>query len=225
MARKKELVVFIAGRDGACSGCGKQLERGDLLKLEGDKPLCMDCADLDHLAFLPSGDAALTRRATMYSHLRAVVVKWSSTRKRYERQGILVEPAAIARAAAACSADADLRAARRKKAATVRAAHDKEYISRFAQAIRHLYPTCPMGVEHEIAEHACMKYSGRVGRSAAAKELDEQALQLAVRAHIRHAFTRYDELLMDGWNRDDARSAVRADVEAVSLQWRTGKRA
>jgi hypothetical protein len=223
MARKQELVVFIARREEACSGCGKQLERGDLLKLEGDKPLCMDCADLDHLAFLPSGDAALTRRATKHSRLRAVVVKWSSTRRRYERQGILVEPAAIDRAAEECSADADLRAARRKKAATVRDARDKEYISRFAQAVRHLYPACPAGIEHEIAEHACMKHSGRVGRSAAAKEFDEQALHLAVRAHIRHGFTAYDELLMDGWNRDDARNAVRADVEAISLQWRTEK--
>ncbi|HDS44518.1 MAG TPA: DUF2293 domain-containing protein [Methanomicrobia archaeon] len=223
MARKKELVVFIAGREGTCSDCGKQLARGDFLKLEGDKPLCMDCADLDHLAFLPSGDAALTRRATKYSHLSAVVVTWSSTRKRYERQGILVEPAAIARAAAACSADADLRAARREKAATVRAARDKAYISRFALTVRRLYPACPAGVEHEIAEYACLKYSGRVGRSAAAKELDEQAIQLAVRAHIRHRFTTYDELLMDGWYRDDARSAVRADVEAISAQWRTEK--
>ena len=223
MTHKKELVVFIAAREEACSSCGKQLERGDLLKLEGDKLLCMDCADLDHLAFLPSGDAALTRRATMYSPQRAVVVKWSSARRRYERQGLLVEPAAIERAAAACVADADLRAARRQKAATVRAARDKEYITRFARTVRHLYPSCPPGVEHEIAEHACMKYSGRVGRSAAAKELDEQALQLAVRAYIRHGFTTYDELLMDGWNRDDARSAVRAEVEAISSQWRIGK--
>ena len=223
MPRKTELVVFVAGREEACSGCGKQLERGDLLKLEGDKPLCMACADLDHLAFLPSGDAALTRRATKYSHLRAVVVKWSSIRKRYERQGILVEPAAIARAAEVCSADAELRAARRTKAATVRDARDREYISRFAQAIRQLYPACPKGVEHEIAEYACLKYSGRVGRSAAAKELDEQAVQLAVRAHIRHGFTGYDELLMDGWDRDEARTAVRADVEEISSQWRSKK--
>ncbi len=31
--------------------------------MEDQGPLCMSCADLAHLIFLPSGDAALTRRA------------------------------------------------------------------------------------------------------------------------------------------------------------------
>lgn len=31
--------------------------------MEGGGPMCLDCADLGHLAFLSSGDAALTRRA------------------------------------------------------------------------------------------------------------------------------------------------------------------
>jgi hypothetical protein len=53
----------------------------------------------------------------------------------------------------------------------------------------------------QIAEHACRKYSGRVGRSAAAKQFDEQAIQLAVVAHIRHRYIRYDELLFKGWDR------------------------
>src|SRR5215831_675919 len=39
--------------------------------------LCLSCADLDHLAFLPPGDAALTLRARKYSTRVAVVVKWS----------------------------------------------------------------------------------------------------------------------------------------------------
>jgi len=51
------------------------------------------------LEFLPSGDAALTRRATKASQLSAVVVRWSTRRNRYERQGILAEPAAIEQAA------------------------------------------------------------------------------------------------------------------------------
>jgi hypothetical protein len=53
---------------------------------------------LDHLIFLPSGDAALTRRAGKYSTLSAVVLQWSRARKRYERQGLLVEEAALQRA-------------------------------------------------------------------------------------------------------------------------------
>ena len=47
--------------------------------------LCLACADLDHLAFLPRGDATLTRRARAHSTLSAVVLKWSRARKRYER--------------------------------------------------------------------------------------------------------------------------------------------
>jgi hypothetical protein len=67
------------------------------------------------LEFLPSGDAALTRRATKASQLSAVVVRWSTRRNRYERQGILAEPAAIEQAAQECLSDADLRARRRTR--------------------------------------------------------------------------------------------------------------
>ena len=37
-------------------------------------PLCLDCADLGHLDYLPAGDAALTRRAKKASRQSAVVV-------------------------------------------------------------------------------------------------------------------------------------------------------
>jgi len=47
----------------------------------------LDCSDLGRLVFLRSGDGALTRRAKKASRLSAVVVRWSQTRKRYERQG------------------------------------------------------------------------------------------------------------------------------------------
>jgi hypothetical protein len=67
------------------------------------------CADLDHLEFLPSGDAAVTRRASKYSKLKAVVLQWSRTRQRYERQGIPVETEAIEQAEKECLADADQR--------------------------------------------------------------------------------------------------------------------
>jgi hypothetical protein len=44
------------------------------------------------------GDAALTRRAGKHSKLSAVVLKWSRARKRYERQGLLVEETVLQRA-------------------------------------------------------------------------------------------------------------------------------
>jgi hypothetical protein len=71
-----------------------------------------------------------------------------------------------------------------------------------------------------IAEHACQKYSGRVGRSAAAKALEPEAIDLAVGAAVRHRWTRYDELLMAGWDRNEARAEVWPDVAAVLDRWR-----
>ncbi|MDQ2707465.1 MAG: hypothetical protein M3Z25_07425 [Actinomycetota bacterium] len=61
----------------------------------GHGPACMRCAGLDHLEFLAAGDAGLTRRAHRASEVSAVVVRFSRTRKRYERHGLLVEPAAL----------------------------------------------------------------------------------------------------------------------------------
>ena len=70
----------------------------------------------------------------------------------------------------------------------------------------------------QIAEHACRKYSGRVGRSAAAKQFDEQVIQLAVLAHIRHRYTRYDELLFEGWSRGEARAEVSNEIAEMLAQ-------
>jgi hypothetical protein len=69
------------------------------------KALCLECADLDHLVFLPSGITALTQRAKKNSKLHAVVLRWARKRRRYERQGLLVEEAALERAETQCLAD------------------------------------------------------------------------------------------------------------------------
>jgi hypothetical protein len=68
--------------------------------MEAGQPLCLPCARLGDLEFLPAGDAALTRRATKYSARTAVVVRFSKSRGRCERQGILVEKPAIEKAEA-----------------------------------------------------------------------------------------------------------------------------
>jgi hypothetical protein len=70
----KDIVVFWIVRDTVCADCGEALGKGRFLRLESERPLCLSCADLAHLVFLERGDAALTRRATRYSTLRAVVV-------------------------------------------------------------------------------------------------------------------------------------------------------
>lgn len=188
--------------------------------LQGDKgALCLTCGDMDHLVFLPSGDAALTRRSRMYSRLSAVVLKWSRARKRYERQGLLVEDEAVERAESECEADKELRQLRQAREAVRRAEIDEKFVLSFAKRIRELYPNCPTGREAAIAHHACRKYSGRVGRTAAAKELDEEVVRLAVLAHVRHTETQYDELLLKGYERFDAREKVRSQVSTVLHAW------
>jgi hypothetical protein len=181
--------------------------------------VCLPCADLDHLEFLPTGDAALTRRARQASALWAVVLKWSRSRRRYERQGLLVEHAALASAELACIADAPARAAQAQARAEAAQVADRHYVEQFAEEIRRRYPACPAGRERPIAEHACRKYSDRIGRTSAAKSLDGKAIDLAVLAHIRHAETDYDRLLTQGMDRHEARSRVAGSVEAVARRW------
>jgi hypothetical protein len=215
----KELVVFMLRKESKCGDCGEALWPGRMIRLVGDKALCLECADLDHLEFLAAGDAAVTRRARKHSRLSAVVVRWATARKRYERQGLLVEPEAIDRAEQECLADADARARRHQRDAERREHLDQEFVAAFARAIREQYPGCPAGAETRIALHACLRYSNRVGRSALAKGLDPEAIRLAVVAHIRHEHTNYDELLTELWDRDLARQQVRHQIDAVLRQW------
>ncbi len=130
-----DIVVFIIRRGTKCAECGEALAKGRWLRLENERPLCLACADLDHLEYLPRGDAALTRRATKYSQLRAVVVQWSRTRQRYERQGILVAAAAIQKAEEECLADAEVRDRRRQREAEHRLEIDAAYEQAVAEAL------------------------------------------------------------------------------------------
>jgi hypothetical protein len=216
-----DLKVFIVRRKSQCAECGEALGSQAWITLEDERGArCLTCADLDHLVFLPAGDTALTRRSREHSRLCAVVLKWSRTRKRYERQGLLVENEALEVAEQECRADEKQRATRRAQSAARRDELDREYVQQFARRIRERYPQCPAKREERIAEHACRKYSGRVGRSAAAKDLTEEAVDLAVRAHIRHVETPYDALLMTGHSRRAARAKTAPEVTEVAGRWR-----
>ena len=96
---------------------------------------------------------------------------------------------------------------------------DRENVAEFAKHIAARYPGCPRDEARRIAEHACRKHSGRVGRSAAAKSFDPETIDFAVAARARHAHTRYDDLLSRGWFRDEARREVRGEVNAVLEKW------
>lgn len=221
--KSQDLKVFISLRDSKCDECGEDLGRKAWITLEENKgALCLACADLDELVFLPSGDAALTRRARKHSVLSAVVLKFSKARGRYERQGLLVEEIALERAEAECLADADARERRAERQRERQAELDRNYVEQFAKRIRELFPACPAGREVKIAEHACRKYSGRIGRSAAAKSFDEVAVRLAVAAHIRHRETNYDELLAAESDRADARAQVKHRVDELMRRWQGG---
>jgi hypothetical protein len=218
-----DIKVFITHREVQCAECGEQLGRHAWITLDRQKgAVCLSCADLDHLAYLPAGNTALTRRARKDSRLSAVVLKWSRARNRYERQGVLVEEGALQQAEAECAADETVRSAARERAAERRAELDDKYIESFARRIRDMYPGAPVRREMAIAVHACRKYSGRVGRSSSAKALDAEAVKLAVIAHIRHAETDYDVLLTKGYERYEAREKVRQQVEEVLGKWQEG---
>ena len=93
-SRAPELVVIRPLNDEwKCHRCGAT---GDLLMMENPGPACLRCVGLDDLEYLPAGDALLTRRAKAKSGRFAVVVRFSRSRGRYERQGLLVEPQALA---------------------------------------------------------------------------------------------------------------------------------
>jgi hypothetical protein len=213
-----ELLVIWPLKPFTCSLCAT--ESGGLLIMENGGPVCLGCADMDHLVFLPSGDAALTRRAKAASQLSAVVVRFSRSRKRYERQGILVEEDALERAEAACLADQEVRARRREREAARRAEQDLDLQARMAAEIGRLFPGCPAKRAERIARRAASRGSGRIGRTAAGQALKPRAIELAVTASIRHEDTGYDELLMSGLDRNVARAEVGDAVMGILEAWR-----
>ena len=221
-AVQEDIVVFSILKAGACSDCHTELVPGELLRMEGQRPFCIDCADLGHLVFLPSGNVALTRRSRKYSSLSAVVVRFSRARGRYERQGLLVERAALERAESECLSDENARRVARERAATYREKVNARYVEDFSHHVRHQFPNCSPQETLSIAAHACEKHTGRVGRSASARSFEPAAVELAVRAHVRHVHTTYDQLLARGWERDEARTQVEATVAEVMARWRQG---
>lgn len=217
-AGSADLVVIAPRSEYTCAGCDER--SGGLLRMEDAGPHCLTCSDLDHLGYLPAGDAALTRRARKASGLSAVVVRFNRARNRYERQGVLVEEETLALAEEQCLADEEVRARRRERDRQRRAAQDVTFQAELAAAIRRLFPGCPAARAEAIAQHAGARSSGRVGRSAAGRALDEGAVTAAVVASVRHQETRYDQLLMAGVDRAEARERVRADIDRVLDRWR-----
>ncbi len=147
-------------------------------------------------------------------------MRFNRRRSRYERQGVLVEEEALARAEERCLVDAEARRRRRVRDAARRAAEDLRFTAAFAAEIRRLFPGCPQERTWEVAAHASVRGSGRVGRSAAGRALSEGAVTSAVVASVRHVDTPYDQLLMSGVPRHEARRRIAAVVEERLGAWR-----
>ena len=82
--------------------------------------------------------------------------------------------------------------------------------------IRELFPGCPPEEAKTIAAHTAARGSGRVGRTAAGRGLDE----FAVTAAVRHLRTGYDDLLASSLDRASARESVAGEVHSVLAAWR-----
>ena len=107
----------------------------------------------------------------------------------------------------------------RSSEAEQRRKKDEEYTMAFARRLGELFPGCPYDEQMTIAEHACRRNSGRVGRSAGANAFHYKTINLAVRAHIRHIHTDYDDLLRQGVNRYEARELVEEEVLLKLIEW------
>ena len=81
------------------------------------------------------------------------------------------------------------------------------------------YPSCSQDEANNIATHTALRGSGRVGRSAAGRELDPNAIRLAVEAWVRHQHTNYDSLLMKGVERMDARHEIKPAMHTKLKEW------
>jgi hypothetical protein len=215
-------VVWISHRTGErCAGCAAEVFTGDFVQITRETGIrCAQCAGLADLAYLPAGDPALTRRAVAHSSRAVTVVKFSRARRRHERQGMLVEEAALQRAQEECAADAIRRETTRARRRPREERAEQEYLARFTERVLEVFPGCPRAEAEAIAQRACAKSSGRVGRSAAAKAFAGEAVMLAVRAHIRHHYTRYEDFLARGLEPFEARPLVGAQIEVQVAKWR-----
>ncbi len=223
MAELRRPLVWISHKDTRCTACEAEVSQGEFVAIDrAQGSRCVKCAGLDGLVFLPSGDAALTRRALARSYRSAVVLKFSRARKRNERQGVLVDESAIKQAESENASDEARRRVHRQQQRIRREAAERKYREAFAARVLDLFPGALRGQAEAIAARACEKHSGRVGRTAHAKALAEDAVTLAVRAHVRHAHTDYDRLLAEGREPAEARAIVRPAIDGILTRWSRG---
>lgn len=121
------------------------------------------------------------------------------------------------------SANAAATALSRKQNVVVR---DRKDQANARSAILRLYPRIPLQDVDVVLGHGFAKGTGRVGRTGTLS-MDEK-VTMAVTAHVRHAHTLYDSILLaqdrrkgtKDSRRSEARAKVRRDQDAVLDSWR-----
>lgn len=159
--------------------------------------------------FVPKGDVYVTKNCRKETHAAGQNV-YVVVNKRRKPIGLRC-PASIVKAVQ----DSDqATAAKRAEAVQKR---DAAIEGDFEQALKRLFPNTPKESIPRIVSHAVKKRSRRVGRSGTV-QLDDK-VKLAVRAHIRHQHTEYEQLLRQGTSREEARRQVWSKLNEVARLW------
>ncbi|KAE8392280.1 hypothetical protein ETB97_001152 [Aspergillus alliaceus] len=162
---------------------------------------------------VPKGDVYITRncRANTKASERVVYTVYDKTGKR--TLGIRVPSDIYAAVIESAAKTAETRA----HAVKLR---DEKDLAHSRQVLRSRFPLMPAESLEAILNHAFLKGSGRVGRTAT--KTDGRKADLAVEAHIRHTHTPYESMLHTGTGREEARKAVWGLIQAIKAAWEGG---
>lgn len=159
--------------------------------------------------FVPKGNVYITKNCRKKTH-EAERTLYVVVNKKGKPTGLRC-PAYIHNAV---MGDDNATAAQRAEAVQKR---DAAIEDNFEEAIVKLFPKIPKSEVPQILKHSLKKHSRRVGRTGTVALQDR--VKLAVRAHIRHVHTEYDELLKHGASRVTAREKIWEMLNEVARQW------
>ncbi len=165
------------------------------------------------------GDPFVTRHVKKLAERVFLRMKKTSRRWPSAVVGILAPRAIVAQVQAEAQATRDRRAAKNAVAQERRKKKEERDNASRVERLRALLPGMPADDAQAIVQRAFEVGSGRVGRSSRLD--DERKLINATKAHIRHAYTDYDLLMLEGWSREDAREHVHGAVAEIFLTWQS----
>jgi len=93
-----ERVVFRTIQISQCTQCKRELQQGSYQFIEAGQSLCLCCANLSELEYLPKGEIQLTHLVKKEKIKSTDFVEFIRSNKRYENQGLLVEKEALRKA-------------------------------------------------------------------------------------------------------------------------------